>query len=63
MDLLNHTTEEGLDSANQARLLEEMESMLETIRAVNQTARSTAANQELRCLINTYMLCELNSKY
>lgn len=47
---LNQTTEEELDSANQMRLLKEVESMLETIRAVNLTAASISANQELRCV-------------
>ncbi|XP_053198733.1 laminin subunit alpha-1 [Scomber japonicus] len=44
---LNRTTEAELDAANQTRLLDEMAAMLETIRAVNQTAANTAANQEL----------------
>ncbi|XP_026219418.1 laminin subunit alpha-1 [Anabas testudineus] len=46
-DILNQTTDEKLDSANQAHLLEEVESMLEAIRAVNQTAARSKANQEL----------------
>ncbi|XP_051240880.1 laminin subunit alpha-1 isoform X3 [Dicentrarchus labrax] len=45
---LNQTTEEEFSSANQTRLLGEVESMLETIRVVNLTAANTAANQELR---------------
>ncbi|XP_068200121.1 laminin subunit alpha-1 [Antennarius striatus] len=45
---LNQTTEEELSTANQTRLLEEVESMLETIRGVNLTAAGAAANQELR---------------
>ncbi|KAM9337101.1 laminin subunit alpha-1 [Symphorus nematophorus] len=45
--LLNHTSEEELSSANQTRLLEEVESMLETIRTVNLIAGDAAANQEL----------------
>ncbi|XP_070709007.1 laminin subunit alpha-1 [Pempheris klunzingeri] len=45
---LNQTTAEKLGSANQTRLLEEVESMLETIRAVNLTASTATANQELR---------------
>ncbi|XP_044032400.1 laminin subunit alpha-1 isoform X1 [Siniperca chuatsi] len=44
---LNQTIEEELDSANQTRLLEEVESMLETIRAVNLTAANATTNQEL----------------
>uniref|UniRef100_A0A8P4GTB8 Laminin, alpha 1 n=1 Tax=Dicentrarchus labrax TaxID=13489 RepID=A0A8P4GTB8_DICLA len=47
---LNQTTEEEFSSANQTRLLGEVESMLETIRVVNLTAANTAANQELRCV-------------
>ncbi|XP_073344237.1 laminin subunit alpha-1 [Pagrus major] len=43
---LNQTTGEELSSANETRLLEEVESMLETIRAVNLTAADAAANQE-----------------
>ncbi|XP_068604397.1 laminin subunit alpha-1 [Brachionichthys hirsutus] len=45
---LNQTTEEELSPANQTHLLEEVESMLETIKAVNHTAASAAANQERR---------------
>ncbi|XP_067434354.1 laminin subunit alpha-1 [Thunnus thynnus] len=44
---LNQTTEVELDAANQTYLLDEVASMLETIRAVNLTAANTAANQEL----------------
>uniref|UniRef100_A0A3Q1IIW7 Uncharacterized protein n=1 Tax=Anabas testudineus TaxID=64144 RepID=A0A3Q1IIW7_ANATE len=51
-DILNQTTDEKLDSANQAHLLEEVESMLEAIRAVNQTAARSKANQELRYINN-----------
>lgn len=47
---LNQTTKEELSSANQTRLLEEVEDMLETMRAVNLTAAYTAASQELRCV-------------
>ncbi|KAM3860333.1 laminin subunit alpha-1 [Diretmus argenteus] len=43
---LNQTTEEELDSANQTHLLEEVASMLETIRAVNLTTTNTAVHQE-----------------
>lgn len=49
-ELLNQTTEENLDAANQTSLLKEVETMLESMRAVNQTAARNAANQELRCL-------------
>lgn len=45
---LNQTTEEELSSANETLLLEEVESMLETIRVVNLTAAEAAANQEFR---------------
>lgn len=45
---LNQTTEEEVGSANQTGLLEEVESMLKTIRTVNLTAASATANQELR---------------
>lgn len=48
MELLNLTTEEELNSANQTHLLNEVASMLEIIRAVNQTAARAAAIQELR---------------
>ncbi|XP_037619286.1 laminin subunit alpha-1, partial [Sebastes umbrosus] len=44
---LNQTRVEDLDSTNQTHLLEEVESMLETIRAINLTAANAAANQEL----------------
>ncbi|KAM8731402.1 laminin subunit alpha-1 isoform 1-T1 [Acanthopagrus schlegelii] len=43
---LNQTTEEELSSANETLLLEEVESMLETIRVANLTAAEAAANQE-----------------
>ncbi|XP_030253759.1 laminin subunit alpha-1 isoform X2 [Sparus aurata] len=43
---LNQTTEEELSSANETLLLEEVESMLETIRGVDLTAAEAAANQE-----------------
>ncbi|XP_078018932.1 laminin subunit alpha-1 [Epinephelus lanceolatus] len=46
-ELLNHTTVEEFDSANQTHQLEEVASMLETIRAVDLSAASAAANQEL----------------
>ncbi|KAL7373886.1 hypothetical protein ABVT39_016658 [Epinephelus coioides] len=46
-ELLNHTTVEEFDSANQTHQLEEVASMLETIRAVDLSATSAAANQEL----------------
>lgn len=49
---LNQTTKEELSSANQTRLLEEVETMLETIRAVNLTAANATANQELRCVLH-----------
>lgn len=45
---LNQPTKEELSSANQTRLLEDMEDMLETMRAVNLTAAYTAASKELR---------------
>ncbi|XP_074549755.1 laminin subunit alpha-1 [Halichoeres trimaculatus] len=45
--LLNQTKGEDLDSANQTQLLEEVESMLDAIRAVNLTAANITANQEL----------------
>ncbi|XP_054863033.1 laminin subunit alpha-1 isoform X2 [Amphiprion ocellaris] len=44
---LNQTVEDELDSANQTRLLEEVASLLETVRAVNLTAAMARANQEL----------------
>ncbi|XP_071340289.1 laminin subunit alpha-1 [Trachinotus anak] len=47
---LNQTKEHGLESANQTRLLEGVEFMLETMRAVNLTAANTVANQELNLL-------------
>lgn len=47
---LNQTTKEELSSANQTRLLEDVEDMLETMTAVNLTAAYTAASQELRCV-------------
>uniref|UniRef100_A0A3Q3N9Y2 Laminin subunit alpha-1 n=1 Tax=Mastacembelus armatus TaxID=205130 RepID=A0A3Q3N9Y2_9TELE len=45
---LNQTVEEELDSANQTLLLEEVVSMLKTIKTVNLTAARNTANQELR---------------
>ncbi|XP_027137087.1 laminin subunit alpha-1 isoform X2 [Larimichthys crocea] len=44
---LNQTKEDELSSANQTRLVHEVASMLETIRAINLTATSVAASQEL----------------
>lgn len=44
-------TEQKLTSANSLQLLEEMESMMQTIRSVNLTAAKSAANQELRCVL------------
>ncbi|XP_076014482.1 laminin subunit alpha-1 [Genypterus blacodes] len=44
---LNQTTEEELDPANHTRLLDEVDSMLETINAVNLTAAHSAVSQEL----------------
>uniref|UniRef100_UPI0037E85A5F laminin subunit alpha-1 n=1 Tax=Semicossyphus pulcher TaxID=241346 RepID=UPI0037E85A5F len=46
-ELLNQTTEEELDSANQTRLLAQVTSMLENIRTINLTDANVAANQEL----------------
>ncbi|KAI3355620.1 hypothetical protein L3Q82_018448 [Scortum barcoo] len=43
---LNQTTEEELSSANQTHLLEEVESMLGTIRDINLTPANNMANQE-----------------
>ncbi|KAK5897644.1 hypothetical protein CgunFtcFv8_015135, partial [Champsocephalus gunnari] len=45
--LLNLTSVEQLDSANQTQLLQEMATMLENIRAVNLTGANALANQEL----------------
>lgn len=53
---LNQTTKEELSSANQTRLLEDMEEMLETMRAVNLTAAYTAASQDLRCVSHGHMI-------
>lgn len=53
---LNQTTKEELSSANQTRLLEDMEDMLETMRAVNLTAAYTAASKELRCVSHGHMI-------
>ncbi|XP_035475536.1 laminin subunit alpha-1 isoform X2 [Scophthalmus maximus] len=44
---LNQTTEEEPESANQTHLLEALEFMLDTMRAVNLTAANNSANQEL----------------
>ncbi|XP_068437392.1 laminin subunit alpha-1 isoform X2 [Clinocottus analis] len=44
---VNQTTVKEFDSANQTHLLEELESMLETIRAADLTAANASANQEL----------------
>ncbi|XP_069368064.1 laminin subunit alpha-1 isoform X2 [Paralichthys olivaceus] len=46
-ELLNQTTEEELESANQTHVLEDLEFMLENMRAVNLTAANAAALQEL----------------
>ncbi|XP_042350009.1 laminin subunit alpha-1-like [Plectropomus leopardus] len=43
---LNETTVDVLSPANQTHQLEEVESMVETIRAINLTAANAAANQE-----------------
>lgn len=56
---LNQTTEEELSSANETLLLEEVESMLETIRGVDLTAAEAAANQEFRwvsCVSKYYFI-------
>lgn len=45
---LNQTAEEGLGSANQTHLLEDVESILNSIKDVNLTAAELVANQELR---------------
>lgn len=47
VELLNETTEEQLTTANKTYLLQEIEFMLQSIRVINLTAASTAANQEL----------------
>lgn len=44
---LNHTEKVEFSAVNQTHLLEEVESMLETMRAVNLTVANTVANQEL----------------
>ncbi|XP_026035470.1 laminin subunit alpha-1 isoform X1 [Astatotilapia calliptera] len=44
---LNQTAEEGLGSANQTHLLEDVESILNSIKDVNLTAAELVANQEL----------------
>lgn len=46
-ELLNETAEEELTPANQTRLLQEMELMLNSMRALNLTAASSLANQQL----------------
>ncbi|KAK5850322.1 hypothetical protein PBY51_014581 [Eleginops maclovinus] len=46
--LLNLTSVEQLDPANQTQLLQEVAAMLETIGAVNLTGANTSANQDLR---------------
>lgn len=53
---LNQTAEEELSSANQTHLLEEVKSMLVTIRTVNLTAAKAAATQELRCVSHVSFL-------
>lgn len=45
---LNQTAEEELGSANQTHLLEDVESILNSIKDVNLTAAEVVANQELR---------------
>lgn len=45
---LNQTAEEGLGSANQTHLLEDVEPILNSIKDVNLTAAELVANQELR---------------
>lgn len=47
---LNQTAEEELSSANQTQQLEEVKSMLATVRRVDLTAAKAAATQELRCV-------------
>ncbi|XP_031733781.1 laminin subunit alpha-1-like [Anarrhichthys ocellatus] len=49
---LNQTGGKELDSASQTHLLEEVASMLETIRAVNLTAANATANQELSLAVS-----------
>ncbi|KAL6097440.1 lama1 [Pungitius sinensis] len=46
--LLNQTAATQLDSANQTHMLEGVESMMETIRAIDLKATNASANQELR---------------
>ncbi|KAK2859738.1 hypothetical protein Q5P01_004358 [Channa striata] len=46
-ELLNKTTDGEFNSANQTSLLEEVKSMVKTIRGVNQEVASAAASQEL----------------
>jgi len=48
---VNQPTEKELNSANQTCLLEEVETMLETIRGINLTAAKSTANQELRFVL------------
>uniref|UniRef100_A0A669E7N6 Laminin, alpha 1 n=1 Tax=Oreochromis niloticus TaxID=8128 RepID=A0A669E7N6_ORENI len=47
---LNQTAEEELGSANQTHLLEDVESILNSIKDVNLTAAEVVANQELRSM-------------
>uniref|UniRef100_H3D7M5 Laminin, alpha 1 n=1 Tax=Tetraodon nigroviridis TaxID=99883 RepID=H3D7M5_TETNG len=46
-ELLNETAEEELPSANQTRLLQQMEMMLNSMRELNLTAASSLASQQL----------------
>ncbi|XP_076577630.1 laminin subunit alpha-1 [Chaetodon auriga] len=62
---LNLTTEEELSSANETHLLGEVESMLETIGAVNLTIASATANQEFRLaesLLHSLQMVFLSSR-
>lgn len=45
---MNQTGAKELDSANQMHLLEEVESMMESIRAIDLKGTNASANQELR---------------
>ncbi|XP_029004531.1 laminin subunit alpha-1 [Betta splendens] len=64
-ELLNQTSEEKLDSANQTSLLKEVELMLKTMRTVNQTTARNLANRELslaKSLVNTLQMDFLSSR-
>lgn len=47
---LNQTTKEEPDAAIQTGLLDELASMLDSIRAADLKAANTTAHQELRCV-------------